>query len=271
MAKFGIYEKALLIDNLENSLIFAKKSGYSFWEMSIDNNKKDRLFWNSEDIKRILDLCNRTNMPIFNIVLSLNREYPLGIEDIEIRQKGINYVKLAIDLASALGIRTIQIAGYFTSDKNISDGNIDIFTNSLEECVNYASSKGILLGIENMDYDIKSSDQILQVIKKINNPYLGAFLDVGNFVANNIDPISELKKCIPYLYGIHLKDTRDGVYRRIDYGKGNVNFDRIFQFLEKENYHGYFGIEMWNDNDPNSLNTIKQSYDWVEDRYKKVY
>lgn len=271
MAKFGIYEKALLKEDLEKSLLFAKESGYTFWEISIDNAKKERLFWDSEQVRELLDLCNRTSMPIFNMVLSLNRDYPLGITDSKLREEGINYVKRAVDLASVLGIRTIQIAGYYSSDKNMNDGNIDIFIESLEECVFYASSKGILLGIENMDYDITNSEQILKVIKKINNPYLGAFLDVGNFVANNIDPIREFKKCMPYLFGIHLKDTQEGVYRRIDYGKGKVDFDSFFEFLKNENYHGYFGIEMWNDNNSNSLDIIKQSNDWIRDKYNKVY
>lgn len=263
MTQYGIYEKALISKDFEKSLIYAKSVGYNFWEIAIDNDRKERLDWNKEQINQLLTTCQDTEMPIYNMVLSLHRDYPLGSDDEEVRNQALNYLEQAIDLASNLGVRTIQIAGYYSSGANENDGSIRNYTESLREGASYASSKGILLGIENMDYDLIEANTILEIIKEIDNPFLGVFLDVGNFAANELDPIRELENCLPYLIGLHLKETDKGVYRRLKFGKGIVKFQDIFNFLEESNYKGYFGVEMWNDENPDSLNEIKHAIEWL--------
>lgn len=264
MAEFGIYEKALLTDDIEESLVYAKKEGYSFWELAVDNERKERLDWEDNHIEELLMICHRSKMPIYNMVLSLHRDYPLGSTNQATRDLALDYLYKAIDLASRLGIRTIQLAGYITSGDGVGDGSISNYIESLISGTAYASSKGILLGIENMDYDLIDAKTILEVVKAVSNPFLGMFLDVGNFAANNFDPIKELEDCFPYLFGIHLKETQKGVYRRVKYGEGIVEFKQIFQFLKENNYDGYYGVEMWNDNSPESLEEIKSAINWLK-------
>lgn len=265
MSSFGIYEKALLSDNFEYSLFYAKEIGYDFWEISIDNDRKYRLNWGDSEINNLLKTCQKTDMPIFNMVLSLHRDFPLGSHDDATRQQGIEYLYQAIDLARKIGIRTIQLAGYYTLN-NQYDGSIERYIQSLAETVGYAASNGIMLGIENMDRDLVNIKDILYIIKSINNPYLKMFLDVGNFVANELDPIRELEFALPHVVGLHLKETRLGEYRRVRFGEGLVNFTEIFNFLKENNYNGYFGVEMWNDNEPDSLNEIEYSLNWLKKR-----
>lgn len=263
MTQYGIYEKALISDDLKESLNYAKSVGYNFWEIAIDNDRKERLDWNKEKRNQLIKTCQETEMPIYNMVLSLHRDYPLGSNDEKVRNQALNYLIQAVDLASSLGIRTIQIAGYYTSGSDTDDGSITYYTEILKEGASYASSKGIMLGIENMDYDLTEARTIIEVVKEINNPFLGVFLDVGNFAANELDPIKELQKGLPYLVGLHLKETDIGVYRRVKFGKGIVNFHEIFNFLTESNYKGYFGVEMWNDDNPDSLNEIKHAIEWL--------
>lgn len=264
MANYGIYEKALISDNLENSLNYARGSGYTFWEISIDKSRKGRLYWDDESIKRMADVCLKTDMPIYNMVLSIHRDYPLGSYDGDIREKGLEYLFRAIDLAVKLGIRTIQLAGYYTSAKEAKDGSIEVFTESLIAGAKYAAANGVMLGIENMDYDLTSVEDIISVVNKVNNPYLNYFLDVGNFMANELNPLKELKEVIPYLVGLHLKETNKGIYRRVDFGRGIVPFKQIFELLKKNGYDGYFGVEMWNDDDSESLNKISDAIKWLD-------
>lgn len=263
MAKYGIYEKALLPDKLEDSLNFAKEAGYEYWEISVDKERKDRLSWSNETIDSLLDICKKNSMPIFNMVLSIHRDFPLGSKDESIRMQGIEYLKQAIVLAGKLNIRTIQLAGYYTSGNGKADGSIELYIESLKKCVNVAAERGVLLGIENMDRDLIDSKDILYIIKKVDNPYLKMFLDVGNFAANNLNVIEQLQIGLPHLVGLHLKETRLGEYRRVLFGQGIVDFSAIFKFLSQENYDGYFGVEMWNDNNSDSLSIVKSSLKWL--------
>lgn len=269
MNSIGIYEKALMSNDFEESLHYAKKIGYDYWEISIDADRKQRLKWSPEKIDKLIDICNKTDMPIFNMVLSVHRDFPLGSHDDAIQKKAINYLYQAIDLSRKLGIRTIQLAGYYTlMDEH--DGSKERYIEALKETVGYAASNGIMLGIENMDRDLLNIQDILTIVKAVNNPYLGVFLDVGNFAANNLDPISELEPAIPYLVGLHLKETRISEYRRVKFGEGIVDFEATFNFLREKNYKGYLGVEMWNDEDPDSFDTIKESINWLKEQQNKI-
>ena len=66
MAKYGIYEKALLDEDFKKSLQYAKQQGYDFWEISIDKERKHRLSWDQAKVNEVLMLCNDTEMPIYN-------------------------------------------------------------------------------------------------------------------------------------------------------------------------------------------------------------
>lgn len=267
MAKYGIYEKALLNEDFKESLVYAKEQGYDFWEISIDKERKERLSWNKDQIDKMMKLCSDTEMPIYNMVLSLHRDYPLGSFNEGVREKSLEYLFQAIDLASKLGIRTIQLAGYYTSEGK-DNGDLETYIDTLTKGVSYASQNGVVLAIENMDYDLIDTKDILYVVQKINNPFLKMFLDVGNFAANELDPIEELEKAFPHLVGLHLKETKIATYRRVAFGDGIVDFKNIFKYLKENKYDGYFGVEMWNDNDPDSLITIKDAIDWLKEQKK---
>lgn len=268
MTNFGIYEKALISNEFEKSLKYAHENGYTFWEISIDNERKERLYWNNDKIKKIVNMCLDLNMPIYNMVLSIHRDYPLGSKDSAVRNQGIDYLYKAIELAVKLGVRTIQIAGYYTTSEHSSDGSKELFISSLKKGAKYASAHGVMIAIENMDYDLISANDIKSVINEVNSPYVKCFLDVGNFVANGLDPVKELEKVIPHLVGLHLKESKPGVYRRVDFGSGNVPFNLIFKFLGKCQYDGYLGVEMWNDEEPNSLKKVSNAIEWLKDTEK---
>ena len=261
--KFGIYEKALLKNDFPKSLKQAKAIGYDFWEMSIDPDKIDRLNWTSEKISEIQQMCIETDMPIFNIVLSLNRNFPLGSKDENTRNQGIEYVHKTIQLANKLGVRTIQLAGYYSLDANDMNGTLDLYIKSLREVVAMAAQYGVILAIENMDYNVIDGITMKKVITEINSPFLQAFPDVGNFEANGINAVESLKINEGHIVGIHLKETNEKVYRRVDFSKGIVNFKEIFDYLKTQNHEGYLGVEMWNDNTEESLDKITEALNYL--------
>ena len=265
MCTLGIYERALPAQDLKASLAQAHDIGFSFWEFSVDPQKKSRLDWTDQEISQLLQLCNETKMPIFNMVLSLHRDFPLGTNNQQLRESAVVMLKKAIVLASKLNIRTVQIAGYLQLEQD-DTGSITNYIMSLRECINVAASRGIILAIENMDRDLVSTEQILTIIRAVDSPYLQAFLDVGNFVANGLDPISELRLALPHLVGLHLKETKPRMYRRVEYGEGAVNFKRIFHHLICAGYDGYFGAEMWNDNCANSMDKVAQSFAYLQNQ-----
>jgi L-ribulose-5-phosphate 3-epimerase len=70
-------------------------------------------------------------------------------------------------------------------------------------------------------------------------------VDVGNITASGFDPVKEIHLGGRHIIGIHLKDTKPGIYRDIPFGEGTVNFDLCLTTLAGMGYNGFFIAETW--------------------------
>ena len=264
LEKFGIYEKALPNNkNLESSLDIARLSGYNFLEISIDKDRLERLDWSQRKRSKWNAACCNANMPIYNMVLSAHRDYPFGSNDPKVREKAIDILKKAVEFSSDLGIRTIQLAGYYTHNGDKDTGCIEHFTEGLHKANEFASQFGVMLGIENMDRDLISVNEIRGIIDAVDSSWLKIFPDIGNLTANGLSIDEEIEGNVNTFVGVHLKDSLPKTYRRVAYGSGNVDFKHFFKLLEQEKYRGYLGMEMWNDNASDSEIIIKKAREWI--------
>ena len=117
MAKYalGLYEKAMPgTMTIEEKLICAKECGFDYVELSVDetDEKLARLDWTKEERLALVQQMYNAGLPLRSMCLSGHRKYPFGAKDATIREKGMEIMEKAIDLADDLGIRTIQLAGY---------------------------------------------------------------------------------------------------------------------------------------------------------------
>ena len=121
--ELGIYEKALPKNiSWEERLNIAKEAGYKFVEISVDetNERLGRLDWTLEERKVFKRAVLETGIRVPSMCFSGHRRFPLGSENPEIREKSLELMKKAIELATDLGIRNIQMAGY---DVYYEEGN----------------------------------------------------------------------------------------------------------------------------------------------------
>ena len=116
----GIYEKALPQSlTWEEKFNLVHDLGFNFIEFSIDESDERlaRLDWTREERQEFRDAMWKTNSRINTMMLSGHRRYPLGSKDPVIRQKSLEMMQKAIDLAVDLGIRNIQMATTFFMKK----------------------------------------------------------------------------------------------------------------------------------------------------------
>lgn len=263
----GIYEKALPKSlTWEEKLIAAKLAGYDYVEISIDESDErlQRLYYTNEKRQEIVQAVYKTGIKIPTMCLSGHRRYPLGSESIEIRSKGLEIMKLAIEFAVDVGIRVIQLAGYDVYYEKSNDQTKNFFFEGLRQSVEWASHAGVVLAIEVMDYEFMGSvKKIMAVVEEINSPYLQVYPDFGNITAwgSNID--EDLATGTGHIVAIHLKDTHPGEFRRISFGEGTVDFVKGFKQLKKMNYAGPLLIEMWTDDSEDFMLTIASARKWI--------
>lgn len=254
----GIYEKATPknITWLER-LEFAKELGFDFVEMSIDEQdaRLARLEWTKEERLDVVKAIYQTGVQIPSICFSGHRRFPLGSNDSEIEKKSLELMEKCIDLASDLGVRNIQLAGYDVYYEEKSPATRARFIKNLRKSCDWAEEAQVMLAIEIMDDPfINSIEKYLAIEKEIDSPYLFVYPDTGNVSAWHNDNYSEFLLGHRSIAALHLKDTyavtetSKGQFRDVPFGEGCVNWEDMFAVLKETNYNGPFLIEMWSEN-----------------------
>ena len=228
----GLYEKAMPASlSYAEKLLTAKECGFDFVELSIDetDEKLARLDYTHKERQELVQMMFHSGLFFRSICLSGHRKYPLGSADAKTRERGMDIMKKAVDLAGDLGIRIIQLAGYDVYYENGSEATRAHFLENLIKAVEYAAKAGVLLGFETMETEFMDTvGKAMAYVRAVDSPYLGVYPDLGNLTnaackygASVIDDIESGKG---HIVAMHLKETVPGKYREIPFGTGHVDF-----------------------------------------------
>ena len=244
----GIYEKAISNHlSWKEKLELAQESGYDYVEISVDATPErlERLYSPScvLDLRRAVE---ETGVPGYTMALTANRAYPLGSEDDTVREKGLEIVERAVAFAAATGIRAVHLAAYDEHGDRCNANTQLRFKAAMNRCVEMAAGKGVILALETMDTQFMGScTNIMALCESIDSPYLQCYADIGNLTASGISVAEDIKRAGKHIVGVHLKDSKPGVYRDVLFGQGIVDFDSCLHALEDIDYSGFFVAEMW--------------------------
>ena len=250
----GLYEKSMpnCISILEK-LIETKKAGFDFIEISIDetDEKLNRLKWDREERLEIVQATWATGTKIMTMCLSGHRKYPIGSEDEQVRIRGMEIMSDAIDLASDLGVRVIQIAGYDEYYHPSNEITKKLFANNLQISTNMAAKKGIILAFETMETEFMNTvGKAMDYVSAVNSPYLQVYPDLGNItnaaVLYGHAVSDDLKTGWGHITAMHLKETAPGKFREVPYGTGHVDFEGGIITVNEMGVSLYVG-EFWHD------------------------
>lgn len=281
MVQFGIYEKALPKNiTWKERFDLAKELGFQFVEMSIDetDERLARLLWSDSEIKAVNDAMFETGIRIHSICLSGHRRFPFGSKDVTIREKALEIMQQAVNLATKLGVRNIQLAGYDVYYEEKTVLSREYFIQNLRKAVDMAAEQQVMLSIEIMDDPfINSLSKFKEIKAQIPSPWLQAYPDLGNLSAwpeNN--PAYELELGIDSIVAVHIKDTKNvtptfpGQFKNVPFGEGNVDFLGCLKTLKRLGYNGTFLIEMWSEVDEFPKERIKEAKAFLQPILKEA-
>lgn len=119
----------------------------------------------------------------------------------------------------------------------------------IEEILPLLKKYRIKLAIENHEYE--TAEEMIELVKKINNPWIGITCDIGNGMMVWEEPIDTVKKLAPYTLTTHFKDyiivkEDEGDFRvcGIAIGDGNIDTDECFKILVENTTLQRINIEM---------------------------
>ncbi len=264
----GVYEKAM--DNRQTwqeKLILAKECGFDCLEMSVDATpqRMNRLY-DTQTVHQLCGAIEETGIPIHTMALTALRQYPLGSEDEPVRDKALELVRKAVDLSASCGIGVIHLAGYDEHGDKRNEHTDRRFQDGIRRCVDYAAPRGVTLAVETMDTPYMGSCRNIMALCREIGAGLQCYVDIGNLTAAGLDVTAEIAGAAGCIAGVHLKDTRPGVYRDILFGDGTVDFDICLQALKNAGYQGTMVAEMWSYDDPGFHSYLKQASGFLREK-----
>ena len=140
-----------------------------------------------------------------------------------------------IDRASLLGAPHIRFFAGTGNELAKEPQRLDEACEAIHRCAQRAAEKGVFLGIEN--HGNLTSDQMLQIMQRVESPWVGINLDTGNFLSD--DPYGDLEKCVPFAVNVQVKvnmKNPDGKLYPAD-------MQRIADILKRASYQGFVILE----------------------------
>jgi sugar phosphate isomerase/epimerase len=226
---------------MEDFLTFAKK-------LDVDGVSLESCFFPSFEKEWFLDLKAQLDEYGFDRVYAWG--HPDGLEAGKNRNEFDSMIA-QIPFAKLIGADVMRVVASSLMFRHEPHGpQIDILVDWFKEAVKVAEEYDVKLAVENhIDY---TSDECVELLDRVDSPYLGLNLDTGNFLRLLDDPVEGAKKLADRTYATHIKDLKPvkGVDVREWYffsstpvGDGLVDNQKLAQILFDADYQGFLAVE----------------------------
>ena len=167
-------------------------------------------------------------------------------EDPDCRQKGLDYLKWALDCTAALGANQLcgplhQTLGHFTGC-GPTENEVNHATQFHRRVGDYAQSSGITIALEAINrfecYFVNTMADLCAHLERVDHPAISGMYDT--FHANLEE--KHVTDCIgpaaQWISHVHISENDRGTP-----GKGHIDWTAVFRELKSIGYDGWFTIE----------------------------
>jgi len=184
--------------------------------------------------------CFRSGLDVSGTAVGNDFGFPSGAE----RTAQIADVKLWIDRAVQLGAPVIRIFAGHAKPGIEPTATRNAIVSAIQECCDYAGTKGIHLALENHGGPTETPAGLLELVQGINSRWFGVNLDTGNFHGDDV--YADLAQAAPFAINVQVKVAVTGA----DGVKVPTDYRRIADILGEAEYRGYVVLEYEEEEDP---------------------
>ncbi len=149
--------------------------------------------------------------------------------------KEFTEVKKWVDAAAKLGAGHIRVFGGTVPEGTSEDEAAGWVVELLKRSADYAGSRGVVLGLENHGGITEKAERIVDIVKRVNSPWVGVNLDTGNFKR---DVYKQVEIIVPYAVNVQVKaEIQD------ETGTHEADWNRVGSMLQRASYKGYLALE----------------------------
>jgi D-psicose/D-tagatose/L-ribulose 3-epimerase len=188
---------------------------------------------------------NRLGLTVFTVTF-LGADMNTISADPSVRQKGIDFLKKAVDISAYLG--AAYLSGPFHSALSVFSGaaptqqELDWSKESMLAVAEHAATKNVILGLEYLNrfenYVVSNADQMHALVKAINHPNVKIMFDTFHAHIEEFNTGDAMVRIADEVGHIQLSENT-----RATLGEGQVNWPNVFEGLERMNYKGWLVVE----------------------------
>lgn len=239
--------------SLEETIEFLAHIGYEGIEIMCDIPHAYPPQISDQDLFSLRETLKRANMGIANLNAFMltalgDFHHPSWIEpDPQKREQRIAYTRQSIDLAAALGAKTISTEPGGPLNGIKRQEALALFLDGIHSLSHYARNKGVRILVEPEPHLlIETSEQFLDFISEVDQEVVALNLDIGHFYCVNEDPAEVIHKVANHIGHVHIEDiapTREHFH--LPPGRGAIDFDGVFTALREIGYEGMVTVELY--------------------------
>jgi len=177
------------------------------------------------------------------------------------RDRAVTFSKKWIDVAAAISSPSVRTN---IAEAKDAKPDVDRAADSLKRVAEYAAAKNVVVHLENDNASSEDPFFLVQLIEKVNSPWLHSNPDFCNTLATGREEYAYkgIAAMFQHAYGIcHVKDSEANDKGQVF----KVDMARTFDILKRANYRGYCSMEFDAPGDPYSGTAalIKQTLQYL--------
>lgn len=167
--------------------------------------------------------------------------------DREARAKDVAWVKQGVELAAKLGAPVLRVFAdtqmraqtWETVSGGASRTDVEQWiADDIRACADHAAKFGVVIGVQNHGDFLKTADDLISLLRRVDSPWCGAIVDTGYFKA--ADPYAEIARAAPYAVNWQIKQSPLGVEKEAE---APTDLVRLLRIVRASGYRGYLPIE----------------------------
>lgn len=152
------------------------------------------------------------------------------------RRKEVESLMRWIDVSNDLGSSHIRVFGGNVPKTHTEEQAVPWVVECLLRASDYAARKGVVLGLENHGGICTRAERIIEIVDKVNSPWVAINLDTGNFRS---DVFEQIQMCLPKSVNIQVKVESPGE----DGKRAPQDWERVVKMVADSGYKGYLALE----------------------------
>ena len=252
--KKGINIWSFPAGSIKDSLTLARDAGFEGVELALNPEGELSMRATDREILEVKSMAEGMGLSLYSLSSGLCWDYRLSDDDAGMRAKAKEMIRRQLEMAKLLGADTVLVVpgvvnvSFSHPEKKVAyDVVYERSLEGLSELKGYAEQLGVSIGLENVwNKFLLSPMEMRDFIDKIDSPYVGSYLDVGNtlYCGYPEDWVRILGKRIKK---VHFKDYRvdaGGLHGFVDLLAGDVNYPEVVKALGEIGYDDWVSAEM---------------------------